>query len=100
MTVVSANSGELGGRTMENTLPQITRVCQHIGLVHQGDLVARPDGRAAEGIPGKAANAERGVDVLLHRDLVRGALAEDPTDLDISAFSPLPDHQDVQDSVA
>ena len=79
----------------ERPLPEIVAVGQGVALVrHQhAPPPARP--RVLKGVPDDPLDSLAGVDVLLDRDLVRGALLEDPPHADVQTLRVLAEHHEV-----
>ncbi len=73
--VADVDVRELGGDTVDGALPEAAGVHEHVGLVHERQLLAAPL-RQLEREAGDPLDAERGVDGELVRDLVRGADAQ------------------------
>ena len=95
MAVVHRHLREPAGGLLHGPLPQVAGVGEHVRLVHQGQLPARPLGGAPERVPDHPADAERGVDALLGGDLVRRAFPHDPAGAGVGTFGALPHHHDV-----
>ena len=73
VAVLGGHLGEVGRGRGDGPPPQVAGVGEHVALVHEGQLAARPLGRPLQRVPGHPADAERGVDALLSGDLGRSA---------------------------
>ena len=93
--VVDRHLRELRADRFHRPGPQRARVGEHIRLVHQGQLPARPSGRPAEGIADDPLDAVPGVQAGLRGDLVRGPLAKRPADSGVRAFGSFAHDDDV-----
>ena len=87
--------GELHRDLFDDPAPQLAGVHQHIGLVHQRQVPARPAGRSAERVPHHPLDAEVGVQRDLGGDLVHGVLAQQAAVSGVRALGALPQHQQV-----
>ena len=72
--VVDGDVGELGADLVDDALPEAAREDEHVGLVHERELLARASGCRSEGVAHDALDAEGRVDRDLVGDLVRRAL--------------------------
>ncbi len=79
----------------DHARPQRTGVGEHVGLVHQRQVLAWPRGGAGERIAHHPLHAERGVDADLGRDLVRGVLAQQAAVTRVRALGALAHHDHV-----
>ena len=83
----------------EDPLPQIVRVIERVALVDHGDptsMTSLPSlAGELEGVPLDAFHAFARVDVLLDRDLVRGAALELAADAHVGSFGVFPNHHQI-----
>src|SRR5690606_8047215 len=61
VVVGRAHLGVLGGHLVENPLPQVAGVGEHVGLVHQGQVLAAAPLGEVEGVADAALDAHAGV---------------------------------------
>src|SRR5690606_13128118 len=69
VVVAGADVGVVGGHLVEGALPQVAGVGQHVGLVHQGGVLATAGCGQVEGVADAALDAHAGVDRPLGRHL-------------------------------
>ena len=69
--------GVLGGDLVERALPEVAGEREHVGLVHQREVPARPAAGELERVAHAPLDAVARVDRALRRDLVRRALAQE-----------------------
>ena len=69
--VVDRDIGILGRHRVDRALPERPGEDEHVGLVHERELLARASGCRGERVAHDALDPERGVDGHLVRDLVR-----------------------------
>ncbi len=75
MQVVDRHRGVLGRDGVDGALPEAARVSEHVGLVHEGELLALALCRRLEAVANEPLNAESRVDGDLVGDLLRRANA-------------------------
>ena len=85
---------------LHHPAPQLPGVHQHVRLVHQRQVLARPPGRPLERVPDHPLHAEVGVQRHLGGDLVRGVLAQQSAVAGVRALGALPQHHQVDGLVA
>ena len=83
--VVGLNLGEFSRDFGEVAVVEATCVGEHVGLVHEGDLLAA-GGRQLEGVAYQALHAVRGVEGDFGGNFVRGTLANHAAVADVGAF--------------
>src|ERR1700759_4477881 len=96
VAVVHRALGELLGQRVHGPLPQVTGVGEHVRLVYERELVARPGQSLGEGVAGDPLHPERRVDALLGGDLGWRALAHDTARPGVRALGTLTDDDHVQ----
>ena len=88
--------GILGGDLVERALPQVAGEGEHVGLVHQRDVLAAVPGHGQlERVADRPLDAHPGVDRALGGHLVRRALAQHAALADVRALGVLADHHEV-----
>ena len=85
MQVVGLDLGEFLRDFGEVAVVEAAGVGEHVGLVHEGDLLAAGCGKL-ESVADQALHAVRGVEGDLGGDFVRGALANHAAVADVGAF--------------
>ncbi len=79
----------------EGSHPQVMPEGEHVALVHHRELLLLAGLRELEGVADAALHAHPCVDRLLHRNLVRSALAQRPANARVEALGVLPHHHEV-----
>ena len=85
----------LGGDLVERAVPQATGERQHVGLVHQREVLALAAGGELERVADAALDAHPCVDRTLRGDLERRAGAQHATLPDVRALGVLADHDEL-----
>src|SRR6478672_10180399 len=93
--VVDADLGVLPRHLADQAAPDRPGVDQHVGLVDQGQLLARAALGAGERVADDPLDAERRIEGDLGGDLVRGSHTDRATVAGVGAFGPLADHHEV-----
>ena len=86
--VVGLDLGEFGRDFGEVAVVEAAGVGEHVGLVHEGDLLAAGGGKL-ESVADQALHSVCGVEGDLGSDFVRGALANHSAVADVGAFGAL-----------
>ena len=95
MVVGGGDVGVLGGDLVERALPQVAGEGEHVGLVHQREVLALAAAGQVEGVADAALDAHAGVDRALGGDLVRRALAQEAALAGVGALGVLADDDEV-----
>ena len=95
MVVGGGDVGELGGDLVERALPQVAGERQHVGLVDQRQVVARPRRRQLEGVAHAPLDTQAGVHAALGGDLVRRSPPQHTALADVGALGVLADDDEV-----
>ena len=88
-------SGNSAADLLHGARPQPAGVGEHVGLVDQRQVLARPGDGPLEGVPDHPLDAEGGVEADLGGDLVRGVLAQHAAVADVGALGALADAEHV-----
>ena len=100
VAVVGGDVGVLLRHLLEEPPPHGAGVDQHVGLVDEGELLARALLRAGEGVADDPLDAEGGVDRHLGGDLGRGADAQRAAVAGVRALGALADDHEVDVTLA
>ena len=92
--------GVLGRDRVEGPLPEVAGEREHVGLVHEREVLARARPREVERVADAPLDAHARVHRALRRDLVRRALAQEPALARVDALGVLADHDEVDVGVA
>ena len=95
VVVVPGDRRVVDGHLVDRPLPEVAGEGEHVGLVHQGQMVPGPGGGQLEGEPGAALDAVAGVHRSLRGHLEGGPLAKETTLAGVGALGVLPDHHEV-----
>jgi hypothetical protein len=87
--------GELRRHLLDGARPQRPGVGQHVGLVDQRQVLARPADRPLEGVADDPLDTEGGVQADLGGHLVRGVAAQHPAGARVGPLGALPDAEHV-----
>ncbi len=92
--VVPGHGWMFGRLRLDGALPQAAGVDEHVGLVHEGELLAALLGEV-ERVPHEPLDAERGVDAHLVRDLGGSADPDASAVADVRTLGALPHDDEV-----
>ena len=96
-----ATSGIVGSDDVERALPQVAGEREHVGLVHQGEVLAAAAARGElERVADAPLDTEPGVHRALGGHLVRRALAQHTALADVRTLGVLADHDEVVRSLS
>ena len=92
--------GVLERHRVEGALPEVAREREHVGLVHEREVLARTRPGQLERVPDAPLDAHAGVHRALGGDLVGRALPQEPALARVHAFGVLADDDEVDVGVA
>ena len=95
MVVPRGDAGVLGRHQVERPLPEIARIGEHVGLVHERHVVACAALGEPERVPDTALDTVAGVDRPLRGDLERRSAPERTAFACIRALGVLAHHDEV-----
>ena len=100
VVVHGGDVGVLERHLVERALPEVAGEREHVGLVHEREVLARTRPGEVERVADAALDAHAGVHRALRGDLVRRALAQEPALARVHAFGVLADDDEVDVGVA
>ena len=95
VAVIDADAREIGADGLHRAGPEITRMHEHVVLVHQRQLAPGAGGCAGKRVAHHALDTISSVDAFLGGNLVGGALAQEPPGACVGALRAFADHHEV-----